>query len=425
MGKILKRIFVLLLLLHPFKIYSQDTCCHKNYVKPVVWPVSINGLVYSFDRIIGKPKVNTNPFKAALDNISGKYVFDTSLFITNFIGHPYHGALYTMAARSNGLSYYMTIPYNFAGSYMWEIGAEAELPSINDLIVTPLSGVMVGEMLFRISESFYHSGNKAKKIVSYVINPISIVERNVFKNGNTIPDNGSSFNVGLSATLSERKVIPNIFADISYGEQFEDNPKPMDWFNLYTEASFDGKIYMTKVSSTGSLYSVSKKNMVYGIYQHFNYHADNSSEKRGEFNYKIAEPVSVGPGIGYKAKGLTASLYISDVLLGAYDNDHFKGRNYNLATGLSVRQSNAFSMWNHMGMSLESVYYKLFTPSERMGDVGNADILIFSPSINCSIDSHYNIVLDYSWIYMNRRYKHLDDRENNTHRIRLGIGYKF
>jgi hypothetical protein len=423
--KIVKRILILLLLLHPFKIYPQDTCYHKNYVKPIVWSASINGLVYSFDRIMGKPKVNANPFKAALDNISGKYVFDTSLFITNFIGHPYHGALYTMAARSNGLSYYMAIPYNFAGSYIWEIGAEAELPSINDLIVTPLSGAMVGEMLFRISETLYHSGNKARKLASYVINPISIVERNVFKNNGPPVIGNGIFNIGVSATLSGRKVTPNVFTNISYGEQFEDNPKPMDWFNLYAEVSFDGKIHMTKVNSTGSLYSVSKKNMVYGMYQHFNYYADSSSEKRNEFNYKITEPVSVGPGIGYKTKGLTTLLYLSDVLFGAYDNDRFRGRNYNMATGFSVRQHSTFSIGNHMGMSLESVYYKFFTPSERMGDVGNADILIFSPSINCSIDSHYNIILDYSWIYMNRRYKHFDDRENNTHRIRLGIGYKF
>lgn len=424
--KIIKRILVLLLiLLHLCKIYSQDTCYYKNYIKPIVWSVSINGLVYSFDRIVSKSKVNANPFKTALDNINGKYVFDTSLFITNFIGHPYHGALYTMAARSNGLSYYMAIPYNFLGSYMWEIGAEAELPSINDLIVTPLSGVMVGEMLFRVSESFYHSGSKAKKIASYVINPISIVERNVFKNGNTIPDNGSSFNVGLSAILSGRKVIPNVFIDTKYGEQFEDNSKPMDWFNLYAEASFDRKIYMTKVNSTGSLYSVSRNNMVYGIYQHFNYYADNSSEKRGEFKYKIAEPVSVGPGISYKNKTLNTSLYLTDVLLGAYDNDYFKGRNYNIATGFSVKQCNTFNVNNYIDIDLTSVYYKFFTLNDKMGDVGNADILILSPKINCNINNHYNLVLDYSWIYLYRRYKDFNNRKNNSQNIRFGIGYKF
>ena len=64
------------------------------------------------------------------------FCMDNDQFSTNLFAHPYHGNLYFNAARSNGLTFWESAPYAFAGSLMWEIAAEVEPPAINDLMAT-------------------------------------------------------------------------------------------------------------------------------------------------------------------------------------------------------------------------------------------------------------------------------------------------
>ena len=58
----------------------------------------------------------------------------------------YHGI-----ARSNGLSYWPSVAYTFAGSALWEIAGETTPPSRNDQIASGIAGSFLGEPLFRIS----------------------------------------------------------------------------------------------------------------------------------------------------------------------------------------------------------------------------------------------------------------------------------
>lgn len=73
--------------------------------------------------------------------------------IFNFILHPYAGAAYFMSARSQGFSFWYSALYSFAVStFFWEYGFEAfmEIPSWQDLIITPVCGSILGEV-------FYHA----------------------------------------------------------------------------------------------------------------------------------------------------------------------------------------------------------------------------------------------------------------------------
>lgn len=71
--------------------------------------------------------------------------------IFNYILHPYAGAAYYMSARSQGFNMWYSALYGFAVSTIfWEYGVEAfmEVPSWQDLIVTPLAGWLVGEAFY-------------------------------------------------------------------------------------------------------------------------------------------------------------------------------------------------------------------------------------------------------------------------------------
>jgi hypothetical protein len=88
-------------------------------------------------------------------NVSSKPRFDDDDFVTNYIGHPLAGATYYVMARQNALSWYSSFFYSFLMStFYWEYGLEAfaEVPSSQDLVVTPVVGSMIGELMHQAKQ---------------------------------------------------------------------------------------------------------------------------------------------------------------------------------------------------------------------------------------------------------------------------------
>jgi len=68
----------------------------------------------------------------------------------NFIGHPYWGATYYIRARERGFGEFGSFWYSAFLSALYENGFEAfcERPSYQDLIVTPVGGILSGKFIF-------------------------------------------------------------------------------------------------------------------------------------------------------------------------------------------------------------------------------------------------------------------------------------
>jgi hypothetical protein len=77
-------------------------------------------------------------------------VWDQDTWAVNYLGHPYFGALYYLRARDRGLGVFEAFWYTAVLSTLYEFGAEAffERPSYQDLLVTPVGGVLLGAVLF-------------------------------------------------------------------------------------------------------------------------------------------------------------------------------------------------------------------------------------------------------------------------------------
>ena len=90
-----------------------------------------------------------NSFKKYGNNFV-RPVFDNDAFYINYILHPYWGATYYTRARERGLDKSSSFFYSTLISTLYEFGAECfyEKPSIQDLIVTPVAGSIVGAYLF-------------------------------------------------------------------------------------------------------------------------------------------------------------------------------------------------------------------------------------------------------------------------------------
>jgi hypothetical protein len=76
--------------------------------------------------------------------------WDDDTWFVNYVMHPYWGGAYYTRARERGLNRSQSFWYSALLSTLWEYGAEAlaEPVSIQDLIVTPVFGALVGEYLF-------------------------------------------------------------------------------------------------------------------------------------------------------------------------------------------------------------------------------------------------------------------------------------
>ena len=85
------------------------------------------------------------------DNVTHPQI-DSDDFYLNYILHPYWGAAYYVRARERGYNDSEAFWYSVLLSSMYEFGAEAlfEEPSIQDLIVTPVVGSMLGRYFMRV-----------------------------------------------------------------------------------------------------------------------------------------------------------------------------------------------------------------------------------------------------------------------------------
>jgi hypothetical protein len=79
---------------------------------------------------------------------------DSDDFYLNYILHPYWGAAYFVRARERGYNDWQSFGYAALLSSMYEFGAEAlfEEPSIQDLIVTPVGGAIVGRYFMGVRD---------------------------------------------------------------------------------------------------------------------------------------------------------------------------------------------------------------------------------------------------------------------------------
>ena len=95
------------------------------------------------------------------ENVSTRPVWDRDDPFINYVGHPVSGAWYYTMARNDGLSVTESALFSaLMSTLVWEYGYEAfaEVPSIQDLIVTPLAGSLLGEWFYTLERRLDANG---------------------------------------------------------------------------------------------------------------------------------------------------------------------------------------------------------------------------------------------------------------------------
>ncbi len=105
-------------------------------------------------------------------------VWDKDPWAMNYVAHPLNGALYYQVSREKGYSAWKSFAYTAYKSTFWEYGIEAtmERPSIQDLIVTPVAGYILGEGTHYLTKQMRKNGlNTFEKVIVTIINPMNVI----------------------------------------------------------------------------------------------------------------------------------------------------------------------------------------------------------------------------------------------------------
>lgn len=108
-------------------------------------------------------------------------VWDKDPASVNYLGHPWFGSLFYLSQRNYEESPLRSFLFSVFMSTAFEYFVESwsERPSINDLIVTPVVGSILGEAIYLATKEMRKDGfTTAEKIIVTVINPMY-----VFQNG--------------------------------------------------------------------------------------------------------------------------------------------------------------------------------------------------------------------------------------------------
>ena len=102
-------------------------------------------------------------------------VFDHDKWYINYIGHPYQGTMFYNAVRSQNARVWQASLFTVGHVLVWEYVIESglEQPSIQDLIVTPVAGIVLGEGIHRATMAMARNGFRWYEMAAVVVlNPM-------------------------------------------------------------------------------------------------------------------------------------------------------------------------------------------------------------------------------------------------------------
>ncbi|MGL5893399.1 MAG: DUF3943 domain-containing protein [Bacteroidales bacterium] len=452
-----------------------DTLAFKPNAWTGAWMSGgINLAVWSFDRYIMKEDWAKITPSSVVKNMVRGFRWDSDGLETNMFAHPYHGSLYYNAARSNGMSYWQSIPYTVLGSATWELIAETEPASINDFWATSMGGLALGEITHRLSYRIIDRSTTGweragREVAAAVINPVGMLSRlvngelgGVAKRGYHRPyrDDEVNLKVGLGANfISESYQLYKggggmvLDLGVRYNDPFElDYPVPYEHFkfdlsiNPVGSQPLIGRMNILALLAGRSYTPFEGHKMVIGAFQHLSYHDSKSGIKGSDvIPFKLASAASFGTGMLYnlqnsnKSIDLRFGINLNGIILGGSASDYgvIGDRDYNFGSGFSTLINTELTFINKASFYLSMENYMLYTwkgynPNgsyDRLapelynvqGDKSNTIFTIINPRLEIMINRTFSFQIN-SYIHLRHtNYRHLPDVFFNTYETKAGL----
>ncbi len=403
--------------------------------------VGIDIGVWAFNRYLTKTGWSEISIQTIKDNIKTGFVWDRDGYLMNQFAHPYNGAAYFNAARSNGLNFWESSLYSLGGSAIWEIAMENEPPSYNDIVNTPVTGTILGEISFRVSnliidESAYGFERVLREFSAFAVDPVYGLNRlfqgAMWREG--MPADRPPFsvwvsvggnNVFLDRTLVRNKGYGFVGFDLEYGDLFAANKHkdPFDYFTVHAELSLSEDDNITAVYGSGVIWDTKVRlfgtpTNVVGVYKEIDMIINTIYKLSGtSLTSRLTNQFQLSPGVT-----ITNSLSVSAILMGATNSEYASedGKDYNIGPGASARIGTHFQIDNSGGISFD---YKRFWIHTLSGAEGEEFVGLLK--IGADYALHHAAVLGIDFMLYERYgdYKYYPDTHSANSAVRLYVRF--
>lgn len=323
--------------------------------------VTVDMFILLYNREVTETPDHRIAWNNIVDNLKNGFEWDDNRFYVNHVYHPYQGSLYFTAARANGYSYWQSIPWAFAGSWMWEFLYETNNPSINDWVNSGLGGAAIGESLHRLSgvvlDNQARGGERVwRELLGLVIAPARGLNRLITGEAYTVHRNAADRRPGRGMgqirfgyrSLEEDRPGPTateeyafVELDARYGDPFRTSVggafRHFDFGIAFHVDDQEFAIARIRVDGLlgGEVRGASSRHFV-GAYQHFDY-ADHNAYEFG----KQSVSLSYLGRYPLRSLELRAAGRLHGVILGASRTDYYNvsGRDFDYGPGLGYEVS--------------------------------------------------------------------------------------
>lgn len=431
-----KKILVKDTLAHEYNQYrgllNDDPVYNKKYPwwEPALLVVAQNVALNLFDHyILNLPFANVgfNTWKTTATAgffWSDRWKWDEDRFGNNFFLHPLTGASYFDAARSAGFNFYESMPFAFAGSYMWKLfGENAESydpvhhPELNgkpereDIINTTMLGIFGGEVLYRLSSNILDDRTTGterffRELTAGILSPQRFFHRWIHGKLTSVTTDEVYQKEPLDIVLSfggqvqghgSAKLIFN--ADFDYGDPFEKRDrKPFDYFTLRADATIgEGRKLIDNITGEGEIYAKNMKignvEMLNGAFMHYDYW--------DSYNFELATMAFSGGIMSKLVVGPNTNLY-TNFHLGIvpfagnsreFGPDTTQVRDYYFSAGAEAKLEVTLNYKGFVSGTVLAYYYWLNTIERPLiiGRPGNDFIAVIKPRIEFHLFNNVGI----------------------------------
>lgn len=457
--------------------YNDSLRMIKRPWRATVQNVGLNAAVWAFDLYAINEDFARISFRSIRRNIANGLVWDNDKFSTNLLAHPYIGGIYFNTARSNGLSFWESVPYSFGGSLMWEMLAEVEPPAINDFVSTSIGGIALGEVTHRVSSLILDDSKRGvnrffRELTGTLVSPARGLNRILTGDAWKVRHKYYSYHdfnqfpVKFSATIGNRFMsddnylfkksnVPYLEFDLIYGHPLQETTnQPFDYFNLNAIFNLDGsQPVVGSVNLAAKLYGkymepIPGHKMCLGIFQHFDYFDSKLvTDGSRRIPFKISEAVAFGVGLLYQFPtinnvSIRQNSYLNAILLGGSLTDYYFviNRNYNMGSGYSIKSNTniEFDKYGYFELNLmdyriytwkgyETKDYKNINPLylNSQGDKSKVRLTVINPSMGLNLSSKTSVSISLYYYLRNMDYVYHKDIFYYTFEARLGLRCNF
>jgi len=388
-----------------------------------------NVTTFAIDRYIFNYEFSRVGFNSWSNNIRDGWEWDIDRFGMNYFFHPYSGSMFFNAARANGYSFYESIPFAFLGSLEWEYFAENTRPSYNDIVNTPIHGILFGEIFYRLGSNILDDQTTGaerffREMAVAIITPTRFFSRLLQGKLTRLTPEEVYQKEPMNITLSGgyHRVNEGILIDnkgtnsfnfsltLDYGNPFEKRSrKPFDIFRIKTDMDFGvGRKILSLITGYGILFGSNVQTgnleMLVGLFQHMNFF-DNKTFELGTIGF--------GPGIISKMlvgknSSLYTNLHVNFIPLGALSNrfgpDTTQVKDYNYGYGAQAKLECNFNIGGWMGLSFIGYYWWMSMFDGIPGNIpGENHVALIKPAISFKLFNNVSFGFEH-FIYYSDRY---------------------